>query len=115
MVDFVAETVAEDEAEAPYNASDPEQVQKARKKSGRKKIERLDFIRIIMGTPRGREWILGVLNLCKIFGNPVIPGDPYLTYHNIGGQNIGKKLLQDINDSSPDFYVLMMKEAKNEG
>ena len=112
MVDHSSVIEAEMLIEEPYNAADPKQVNEARKKAARSKKEELDFTAAIMSTPQGRRWMFDLLNTCKTFTNPVVAGDPYYTYHNIGEQNIGKKLLQDVNDSAPAEYVLMMKEAK---
>lgn len=95
-----------------YNASDPEQVNKARKKSARARKEELDFIVAIMSNKAGRRWLFNLITTCNPFGNPVIPGDTHLTYHNIGAQNIGKKLLQDINEGAPKEYILMMQESR---
>lgn len=112
MADNAAIAEAELITEKPFDASDPKQVNEARKRAGRKKRNDLDFIKAIMTVQEGRAWMLDLLNTCNIFGNPVVTGDPYFTYHNIGSQNIGKKLLQDINEAAPDEYVMMMKEAK---
>lgn len=113
MVNYPAQSESEHLAEKPYNAADKEQVQSARKRTGRKRREELDYIRNIMSTPLGRAWMFNLLGACKTFSSPIVAGDAYYTYHNIGEQNIGKKLLQDINDASPDEYVLMLKEARN--
>jgi len=106
-----SEAEAELVAEKPYDASDPEQVNQARKKAGRKKRGTLEFVKAIMTVPQGREWMYDMLVICKVFGSPLVPGDTHYTYHNLGEQNIGKKLLQDINTSAPDEYVMMIKEA----
>jgi hypothetical protein len=94
-----------------YDASDPAQVSSARKKSGRKRKAELNFVKAIMIVPEGRHWMYDMIVLCKVFTSPIVPGDPYGTYNNIGEQNIGKKLLQDINECAPEEYMLMIKEA----
>lgn len=99
--------------EKGYDASDPAQVNLARKKSGRKKLKNQQFITAIMNVPEGREWMYDLITHCNPLGNPVIAGDTHLTYHNIGAANIGKKLLQDINEAAPDQYIVMIKEARS--
>lgn len=99
-------------SEEAYNAADKTAVNNARKKTARLRKEELEFISAIMSLPKGRKWMLNMLTICKTFNNPIVPGDTHFTYHNIGEQNIGKKLLQDINDASPEQYTLMMKEAR---
>lgn len=96
-----------------YNAADEKDVNNARKKAARLRKEELEFVSAIMSSPQGRKWMLNMLTTCKTFTNPIIPGDTHFTYHNIGEQNIGKKLLQDVNDAAPDQYILMMKEARD--
>ena len=49
---------------------------------------------------------------CFIHGNPVVQGDPHATYFNLGQQNIGKLILQDVQEFS-ELYILMVKEAKD--
>ncbi len=111
MVDNPLRAESEYMAAAAYDASDPDAVHDARKREAAELRERLDYLATIMSTPAGRKWIYQLLAECRIFESPVVVGDPYFTYHNIGGQNIGKLLLQDLNDASPDGYILMMREA----
>lgn len=110
MADHAAITEAEFLAEQPYDANDPKQVNAARKKAARQRKAELDFVYAIMSQPQGRKWMWDLIATCKSFGNPIIPGDPYLTYTNLGAQNIGKKLLQDIWEGAPDQYLDMVKE-----
>lgn len=102
--------------EQPFNADDPEQVKKRnnaqRKKAARVRKEELDFIKAIMSSLQGRKWMYNLIEECKSWGNPIIPGDVYLTYENLGRQNIGKKLFQDVGEAAPEEYVLMLKEAR---
>ncbi|MFA7278757.1 MAG: hypothetical protein WC100_01525 [Sterolibacterium sp.] len=112
MVDEVLSREAEMLAEEQYDASDKKQVNNARKKAARMERERLEFVRAIMTVPAGRKWMYGLLVDCKIFDNPIVPGETHYTYHNIGAQNIGKKLFMDINDAAPEEYITMMREAR---
>lgn len=112
MADSAAESVAEDLAANPFNASDPQQVSNARKKAGRYKQRRLDVVKSIMEHRDGRKWFYDLLVSCSVFGNPLVPGDPHYTYFRIGEQNVGKRLLQDINDAAPDKYMEMIKESR---
>ena len=97
--------------EKPYDASDVEEVTKARKKSGRNRRARLDFVQGMMTLPEGRRYLYELMDRCFIFGNPLVAGDTHATYFNLGQQNIGKLVLQDVQ-SFPEFYVLMVAEAK---
>jgi hypothetical protein len=102
---------AEDNLEQPYNAADEEQVAAARKKGGRNRRARLEFIQAMMELPEGRKWLWNILEKCFIFGNPVVQGDPHATYFNLGQQNIGKLILQDVQEF-PELYVKAVAESK---
>lgn len=112
MVDYPLQAEAEFLTEEPYNAGNKEHVNKRRAKEGRQLRQKLDYMKTIMSTSQGREWIYNLLEICKVFNSPIVMGDTHFTYHNIGEQNIGKKLLQDINQAAPDEYIIMMKEAR---
>lgn len=112
MANHSAIAEAEFLAEQPYDAGDPVAVNNARKKAGRERRAELDFTKAIMELKPGRKWMFDLLTECNIFGSPVVAGDTHFTYHNLGQQNIGKKLLQDVTESAPDEYVLMMKESR---
>lgn len=99
--------------EKPYNAADPEQVNALRKKDGRKVKSHREYLKTIMSSQQGRSWMFELLNTCKIFSSPIVAGDVYFTYHNIGEQNIGKYYLQLISEIAPDEYVLMMQESRS--
>ncbi len=114
MVDYPALKESEMLNEEAYNAGNKKQVNDARKKEARLRREELDFVRAIMDTSQGRKWMLNILNTCKTFTNPIVAGDTHYTFHNLGEQNIGKKLLQDINEAAPEEYTLMMKEARGQ-
>lgn len=111
-MDYPATTEAEMLLEEPYNAGDPKAVNEARKKAARERKEELEFISAIMSSPQGRKWMFNIMNICKTFTSPIVPGDTHFTYHNLGEQNIGKKLLQDINDGAPQQYMVMITEAR---
>jgi hypothetical protein len=111
-MDYPAIAEAEMVAEKPYDAGDAEQVNEARKKAGRKKREDLDVVHALMQHAKGRMWLYEWLEACKIFSSPIVPNDTHFTYHNIGEQNIGKRLLQQITEAAPEQYMLMMQEAR---
>lgn len=103
---------AEIEAEVPYNAADPAQVHEARVKSGRRTAEKLNFTQEIMSKREGRKWIWDLFQVCHTFDNPLVPGDTHQTYFQLGEQNIGKRLLQDVQQFE-DLYVAMCRENRS--
>lgn len=111
MADIPATVEAENNLEIAYDASDPEQVNTSRKKAGRNRRARLEFVEGMMTLPQGRKWLWELMGKCFIHGNPVVHGDTHATFFNLGQQNIGKLVLQDVQ-MFPELYVLMVKESK---
>lgn len=109
-------TVQENEAveglEDSYNTSEPEQVNKARKKSARTRATRLEFVHAAMTTEQGRSWFYDIIIRCHVFSTP-FDADPYRHAYRAGEANIGLQILDDIQVSSPDEYITMIRENKS--
>lgn len=112
MADLVKQQQAEDELELPVDTSNPEQVNKSRKKAARTRSDRLRFVAAAMDTKEGRAWFYDVLRRCRVFGTPYISGDPHATSFRCGEQNIGIQILDDVQTSAPEKYIVMVREAK---
>lgn len=95
----------------PYDASDIEAVEKARKRIERVEADKAMVVTNIMATVAGRAWVYDLLVFCNVFGNPFLQGSPDGTAFNLGQQNIGKILLDAINIAAPDRYMPMLREA----
>ena len=95
----------------PVDTSDREAVNKSRKKAARTRTDRLEFIKAAMQHEQGRAWFYDVLEFCRVVATP-FSSDPYNTAFKCGMQNVGLKILADIQDASPDEYMLMVKEAR---
>lgn len=111
MVDIPATVEAEINLERGYDANDPEQVNRARKKAGSTRRERLEFVKAMMDLPQGRKWLWELMKRCHVTGNPVFQGDTHMTYFNLGMQNVGKMILADTQEF-PDLYILMANESR---
>ncbi len=114
MVDVVKVNEANEAAEETYNTSEPEQVNKARKKYARTRADRLHFVSAAMTTEQGRAWFYDILIRCKVFNTP-FTNDPYDTAFKCGTQNIGLQVLDDIQTAAPKEYTLMIQEQKTNG
>lgn len=112
MSDPIKTIQAEEEAEESYDTSDPVQVNNKRKRSARTRADRLKFIEAAMQLEQGRAWFYDILLFCKCFEGPYVPGDPYATAMKCGQQNVGLRILDDIQTAAPDNYTLMIKEQK---
>jgi hypothetical protein len=114
MGDHIMNGEADELAVKPFDASDPESVNRARKKAGRKKVNRLRIIEAVMEQPEGRKWMYEVLNMCHIYSTPFVQGDPYASAFQMGEQNIGNMLLADVQAAAPANYLLMCKEGNTD-
>ncbi len=96
----------------PYNADDEKQVKKAKQDSEFNDALRLDVIRGVMGTPGGRKWMYGLLEMCHCYHTSFMPGQPDTSAFREGERNIGLQLLADVQSAAPDLYLTMIQEAK---
>lgn len=111
MSDPILQNQAQELAEEPFDTSDKEQVNKARKKAARKRADRLKFIEAAMTHEEGRGWFFDILNFCKVFRTP-FNDDPYRTAFSCGELNIGLRILEDIQIAAPKQYLSMLEENK---
>ena len=107
------ETVAEELSQQPYDASDPQQVNEARKKAGRKRKSTLEFMEALMAVPEGRAWVYDKLAECHIYSPTFVPNDPYMSAFNEGMRQVGLGILADVMAAAEDRFLEMCKEAKN--
>lgn len=95
-----------------YDTSDKEQVNKARKKASRTRVDRLKFVEAAMTMEQGRAWFYDFLIRCHVFNTP-FDDDPCRHAFRAGEANIGLMVLSDIQESAPDNYTKMIKECKS--
>ena len=100
----------ENEEQLVYDASDPQQVNNARKKAGRVKYQSEHVVKTILSTPEGRTWMYELLTLCSTFTHSHSAGDSHSTAFNCGRQSIGHALLAYVMAASPEKYPIMCSE-----
>jgi hypothetical protein len=103
--------ITDTEEPESYDTSQPEQVNKARKKEARTRAYRLEFVKAAMSHPEGRAWFYDLLVRCKVIATP-FRENPYETAFNCGQQNIGLQILSDIQAAAPQGYNQMVQENK---
>lgn len=98
-----------------FDTSDPKAV-KARKRSAKKAAEaQAEVIKTFMGFPDGRAYFYQLLVKCNCYRNP-FSCDTNLMAFSCGEQNIGLQILADLQAASPELYLQMMRESKqNDG
>ncbi len=109
MVDQIVEPVNPEEE--TYDTSDPQEVNRAKKRGSRTRADRLHFVGAAMTTPQGRSWFYDLLVRCKVVSTP-FSEDIYRTAFNCGQQNVGLMVLSDIQDAAPKEYVTMINENR---
>lgn len=101
------------EAEKPYNAADAQQVNNARKKAGRKRVNRLEVVKQLMEVKEGRAWMYDLLGKCGTFTAPC-SDSPHRDAQAAGRQMVGHWLQADIMSAAPEQYWVMVKEARSD-
>jgi hypothetical protein len=94
------------------STDDPDLVKKAKDKAKKDEAGRNAVIKKVMNDTHGRAWIYDWLLRCHIYHTPFTPGSQDITDFNCGEQNIGMMLLADVQKSTPNQYLIMLKEAK---
>jgi hypothetical protein len=103
---------ANESTSGTYDTSDKEEVNKVRKKVARTRADRLKFITAAMQHEQGRAWYYDILVFCKVFQGPY-SDDPYRTAFLCGEQNVGLRILADLQEAAPDDYNKMISENKS--
>lgn len=107
-----------------FDATDTAAEDNARREVARHERMDADAIRYVMHRPSGRAWFYRLLTDCHIFGagrvGPVagtsfVPGSSDVTFYQLGEENIGKRLMMEAMNASPDLYLLMIKEQRDDG
>ena len=109
MVDRIATLEAEELAEKPYNAADPTQVAEARKTQGRKKVKDREDYLSLMEHENGRRFLWQFCAVA-ITGNPVVPGDLYSTYFNLGQESKARAIFTELIRLTPELATKMIQE-----
>lgn len=94
-----------------YDASDRKSIRKAEKAAKIAEAKRRVFIRHLMATVDGREWMHDLLTMCHIFHTPFAAEKPDVTAFRCGEQNLGLQIFADVVRAAPNEYTLMMHEA----
>ena len=94
------------------HAADPEQVERAKQKAESLNDRRLNDIREVLNTRRGRRFFWRYLEICGVYKTS--NADQHQIFFNEGMRNIGLQLLADLNEAAPEVYLIMLREAQEE-
>ena len=93
-----------------YDASNRKSIRRAEKAAKLAEANRVAYVRTIMASLGGREWMHSILLKCNVFHTPFVRGASDLTSFNCGRQNVGLELFHDVVTNCPNEYILMMQE-----
>lgn len=100
---------AEENIERAYDASDIDQVKAARKTARRKVAkDREDYVSL-MEQQNGRAFMWKFC-AAAIDGDPVVNGDPYSTYFNLGQERKARALFKELLKVCPKLVAVMVEE-----
>lgn len=95
------------------NADDPAQVEDGRRREQMVRNRQLNDLRVVMSMKEGRRFLWRLMDQCKLFATPIAHDARYTDY-NIGKGEIGRFLLSECQQSTPDGLLLMQREAMEE-
>ena len=96
---------------APYDASDPEAIEKAKAASGLRQSGLDKVLAGLLADYDGREGVWDLLSRCNCYETSFVPGDPGEMAFREGRRTIGLSLIADVVRTYPEGYVLMQREA----
>lgn len=91
--------------------SEKKNVKKARDLEARRLARKENALKQLMSFKDGREWMHDLLITCHIFDTSFNTNALSMA-HREGERNIGLQIFAGVMTSTPDEYLLMMKEAK---
>lgn len=92
------------------NAADIGQVKESENREKRQREQELNDVRAVLSTIHGRRFYWRMMKQCRTFESIWEPSAKI--HYNSGRQDFGHFLLAELNDSTPETYLQMMKENK---
>jgi hypothetical protein len=86
----------------------------AAKERERLRLRDVEDLKEILKSPAGRRYIWRMFGRCHTFRCPFVPKDSNATHVNIGAQDIGFSILEDIQRAGTEFYSQMRNEWLSE-
>lgn len=95
------------------NISDEHLVKKREKKISNRHERDMEDLRNVLNHASGRRVIWRIMEDCGVFKNCFVESSSRLTDFLLGQKNLGLKIMAEVNDVNPEFYVRMKKENEN--
>lgn len=101
---------AEESTREDYDTSDKAAVNKQRKRAAARHRGQLEEIARVMSAPGGRAWMYDILLACHVTASPYSPSSSHDTAFQCGEQNVGLRILADVQKAASQEYLTMLKE-----
>lgn len=97
----------------PYvrNAANPEQVKNAEMLERHRVDSEIRDMAVVLNSPEGRRLVWRYLEFCSVFKS-TFNHSGSISAFNEGMRNVGLKLMAELNEASPEAYLIMLKESK---
>lgn len=95
-----------------YSAAERKDIRRAEKSAKLAEISRKEIVTQIMASSPGRAWVYDFLSLCHVY-TTTFTGEALSSAFSAGEQNVGLRLLADIMQACPQYYLEMMREAND--
>lgn len=96
--------------ETPFDASNPEHVEKRKLQALRQEKEQREVFATLLSAPAGRNWLWRFLEDLKMFSTTFVPGMPDASVYNEGRRSVAIQFWADLERAAPDALILMRKE-----
>jgi hypothetical protein len=83
------------------------------KQADKKRAKQLEDLRFVLSDARGRRVINRLLEKTGVYRNPFTGNSE--TYFRCGEMNVGQFLIAEVQSVSPDSYMNLLKEFKENG
>ena len=93
------------------NAASKKQVDTADMKERSARERELNEMRVVLSTVEGRRWLWRLLGKCKTFES--IYESSARIHYNSGQQDIGFRIIQEIDAADPEMFFKMRNENLN--
>ena len=98
--------------ESPFDANDPDFIEKKEKNAARIKEKKLRVVEAIMSSEDGRAWMFDVLgDNCHVFSDNPMRDTPERNGRFEGERAVGLRLLDEIMTAAPELFWVMRNEA----
>lgn len=97
-----------------FDATDVAAEDNAKRDAKRRERQDADVLRTVMRAKEGRAWLYRQLESCHIYSSTFAPGQADVTAFQLGEENVGKRLMMAAIDASPDLYMAMIKDQRDE-